>query len=171
MLFVPSVVWGATTPEGQKAHENRAGRVRQSQKDAMALASAQDVTNAEEALKETVSSKPGSAKWHFELAQRMAQVSKEMLRKGRIVRPLVERALQHLELASSKAANSDGRFHASTKQLEGELRERMLGDLAGARKAYVAMQAYQPNSVRAREAITRLDEGMKNVERKGAGKP
>lgn len=163
--------FGASAENAVPRETARAKQARQAFEDALALASVRDVAGAELILSEGLAAKPNTARWHLQLAQRQAQLATELARRGRVSRPTAERALSQLDKAVRLARATDRSLLSAAKSLEGRLRERLLGDLPGARSAYAMAQQHQPESVAAREALNRLDESQANLIRKGAGKP
>lgn len=162
-----SPVHGAVAEKESDIKASRAAKLQkiQSMQDAMALAAGQDVDNCEAVLKETLDAKAGTASWHLQMAQRMVQLARELVRKGRDVRSLISRANSHLGKALQLAPASDSSLIASIKKMEGLLRENFLNDAAGARRAYAEALTLSSGSTSAREAVTRLNEADKTTEK------
>ncbi len=134
------------------------------------LALADKIGPAELALTAANHSKPNTAQWHIETAQRLIQLADQMARENRpaVVSGLIASALQHLTTADSLTTNPT--VKANAKTLTGFIQERYLGDADSALASYQAAALLAPNDKRAAEAADRVKRTSDELRGKLSGK-
>lgn len=120
------------------------------------LGRAEPLAAVEDLLTALNESKPNTAEWRMETAQRFVHLAEQLAREGRPenVARLVHRALQHLQVADNPSQNAATR--ASAKALAGFIQERYLADDTAARSSYQAAAALDPGNKQAKEQADRL---------------
>ena len=136
---------------------------------AKTLAKGNNVAGAEQALTALNKTKPNTAAWHIETAQRLMNTAEQLAREAKpaAIPALAASALQHLTQADSLA--KDARTRASAKSLAGYIQERYLGNRAAALTAYQSAAQLAPASVKAKESVARLQQTDDNLKAKLPG--
>lgn len=165
----------AITPPGQA---KKADPAKQAQElathragvaNANALAKANNVVAAEQALTALNKAKPNTAAWHIETAQRLMLIADQLAREARpaAISALAAGALQHLTRAEALAKS--GRTRADAKSLAGFIQERYLANRTAALAAYQGAAQASPTSKSAREAVARLQQTDDNLRKAPGG--
>jgi len=129
---------------------------RKSMDDAKTLAQGNNLAAAEQTLTALNRTKPNTAAWHMETAQRLMQTAEQLAREAHPanVAALVASALSHLDQAD--ALTKDARVRAAAKTLAGFIHERYRADPAAALASYQAAVQLAPDSKNAAEAADRM---------------
>jgi hypothetical protein len=152
----------AVTPPGQVkkadpvAHARELETARTGMSRAQDLAHGNSVVATEQALVALNRTKPNSAAWHMETAQRIIQIVEQLSRSGKLASlpALADSALKHLTQAETLA--KDARIKAAAQELAGFVHERFRGNREAALASYEAAVKLSPGSGRASEAAGRL---------------
>jgi len=143
---------------------------------ARALATAGDLSRAEQAVAGLSRARTGSSAWYLETAQRLLQTADTVVRQGTIATApaLANRALQlasrALQLAEqAEAVAKTPRSRAAAKSLAGRIQERYLANRPAALAAYQGALQHQPTSALAKEAVARLQRIEENLQARQKG--
>jgi hypothetical protein len=130
--------------------------LRKSKDDAKALAKANNVTGAENALTRTNRFQANTPEWHLETSHKLVETARELTKDGfgAAATALVTQSLQHLNQTASIA--TDARTKAQAKASAAVIYERFVGDPAAAITNYQAALQFNPDDVATKEALERL---------------
>ncbi len=143
--------------------EVEAAERKQTFEDALALFQSKDYVRAEKELLRSNHQKPGTLGWHLESAGKLTQVALVLRQQydypGAIA--VTRRAQALLAEAESFATPADGpRPRAEVHEMKGYLDDELLRDPDAARAAYERARKLDPDSVRARQALDRLNDAQ-----------
>jgi hypothetical protein len=161
---------GQINPVNPVKQEQDLANYRSGLNNAIALATAKNLVAAEAVLTALNKSKPNTAEWHMEAAQRLMQVAEALAREGHPanVTALAASAVTHLNQAQPLTKNT--RTQATAKSLEGSIQERYLADPTTALVSYqIAAQLSPATATKATEAADRLQKTNDNLSAKRAG--
>lgn len=171
LLLLASSAWAQPAiPPGpakkDEAAEAAQAAYRNALGNAKALAKANHLAAAEQALAQLNLALANTAEWHLETAQRLVQLAEQVARDGAPanVAPLVRQALQQLALAEQRATTPGATLNA--KLLAGFIHERFLADAKSALASYQAAVQLAPDSAEAKEKSERMQKTDDTFRRK-----
>ena len=133
---------------------------------AKALALAGQIVPAEQALVPFVSTRPGTAEWHLQVAAQLMRLVGSLAIDGNVAaqHAVAGRALDHLREAEQMAP--DARGVAQALQQTGLIQEKVLLDVPAAKESYRQAAAADSHNTVAAAAYQRLEKATDELNRK-----